>query len=350
MSSKSENKSSDVTKPAFRAGFVSLVGRPNVGKSSLLNALLGEKVAIVSYKPQTTRHRIHGILNTPEMQLVFVDTPGFCTGGNALMRVMRRVANQAVHESDVNVVLVEAPRVRKVPGAANAAASHVAIDPRDEEVLATVQRGQGKRVVVINKIDRVQDKRVLLPWIQAYMQRDPDVLAVIPVSALHGDGLDVLVAQLQALLPEAAPMFPTDLHTDQAERFLCAELIREQMLLRLHEEVPHSCMVEIEVFEDGRADADDADETDDASHDATASSDAICHIEGRIIVERESQKGIVVGKKGETIKEISTAARMEMEQLLGCRVFLRMQVVVRKDWTRNPRAVQEFGFGQQDDS
>jgi GTP-binding protein Era len=296
---------------AHRAGFVALIGRPNVGKSTLVNRLLGQKISIVSPKPQTTRTRIQGILTTPEAQLILVDTPGLGGGQGALRSVMQRVAGDAAADADVALVLVE---VRgETPELTEA----------DHKVLTEARKARGSIVVAINKVDTIKRKDILLPWIAA-LAKELGEAPLVPVSARTGDGLDVLVNELVKLLPESPQLFPSDVVTDQAERVLAAELVREQLLLRTRDEVPHSAAVVIESFEDGR----------------DAKGQGLCRLEGRIYVERESQKAIVVGKGGHQIKEVSTAARKAIEEMLGCKVFLRLTVHVDPDWTTTERAVQ----------
>lgn len=300
----------------FRAGFVALVGRPNVGKSTLVNALVGEKVAIVSPKPQTTRTRIHGIVNRSDAQIILVDTPGLAVADSALRKAMRHTTGTAAEDAD-NTLLVAECRGERVE-----------LSQADREVIGVAKRTRGKIVVALNKIDHLPRKELVLPWIQAY-HTALEPAAVVPISALYDDGLDSLVNELVAVLAEGPPLFPPDLHTDQAERFLCGELVREQLFLQLREEVPYATAVMIESFEDERRE-------DGAG---------LCRIEGRIYVERESQKGIVVGKGGQRVKEVSQAARLEMEGLLGCKVFLRVTVHVDPAWTEKEREVSRFGYG-----
>jgi len=299
----------------FRAGFVALVGRPNVGKSTLVNALVGEKVAIVSPKPQTTRTRIHGILNLPAAQLVLVDTPGLSLADSALRKAMSRTTGLAAEDAD-HVLLVAECR----DGAP-------ALSPADKTVVDIARKTRGTVVVALNKVDLLPRKELLLPWMQLY-QDTLGPAAIVPISAKVHDGLERLLDELVKVLPESPPLFPQDLHTDQAERFLCAELIREQLFLQLRQEVPYATAVVVETFEDERRD-------DGAG---------LVRIEGRIYVERESQKGIVVGKGGATIKAVSTSSRGEIEALLGCKVFLRVTVHVDPDWTDSEREVRRFGY------
>ncbi len=303
---------SDNVPEGFRSGFVALVGRPSVGKSTLVNALLGEKVSIVTPKAQTTRTRIHGILNRDDAQIIFADTPGLSRPGTALRRAMRQVTGEAAADADVSLVVAECR------------SATAELSDADRDVLEVAKSGGKPVVLAINKIDRLERKELLLPWIALYSQQVP---AVVPISAKKHDGLDVLVRELVGLLPEGPPLFPRDLHTDQAERFLCAELVREQLLFKLRDEVPHSAAVIIESFEDERRD-----------------DGGLVTIHGRIIIERESQKGIVVGKGGAMIREISQAARREMEAMLGAKVFLRLTVHVERDWTDDERALARLGL------
>jgi len=316
---------------AFRSGFVALVGRPNVGKSTLLNRVLGEKVAIVSPKPQTTRTRIHGIHNSDSAQVVFVDTPGLCRQSTPLHRAMRRIAGAAALDADITLLMVD-PQGADQPR----------LEREDRELLQAARRGSGKVLLALNKVDRIKPKQLLLPWID-FLQKEEGVQAVVPISARSGDGIDGLLAALEEMLPEGVPVFPQDLHTDQAERFLCEELVREQLLLQTHQEVPHGVAVEIESFEDLRPS--EPPEGEAGEGDGAQEQDpGMCRIEGRIYVERNSHKGIVVGKGGARIKAVSTAAREEMEELLGCKVFLRLTVHVERDWTRSERGVRRFGL------
>lgn len=297
-----------------RSGFVALVGRPNVGKSTLTNALLGEKVSIVTPKPQTTRTRIHAIVNRPNVQFVLVDTPGFCGSETPLRRVLRKIAGKAPADSDITLIVTDMKG--KEPN----------ISKTDREVIEAAQSGPGKVVLAINKIDRLPRKEMLLPWIETF-SAETSLEAIIPISAKNGDGLETLEKKLISLLPEGEAMFPLDMYTDQVERRMCEELIREQLLFQTHEEVPHSAAVVLETFEDGRPKG------------------GMVRLEGRIIVARDSQKGIVVGNKGARIKEISTKARENIEELLGSKVFLRLAVAVDKQWTRHETSILRYGIG-----
>lgn len=307
----------------MRAGFVALVGRPNVGKSTLVNALLGEKVAIVTPKPQTTRTRIYGILNRPDAQVVLVDTPGLVQSTSPLKKALRRVTGQAATDSDVRLVVAECRG--ETPELSEA----------DLDVITTAKAAPGPVVLALNKIDKLARKETLLPWMARYRE-ELNLAAIVPISAKRNDGLDILVDELVKLLPESPRLFPEDVYTDQAERALCAELVREQLLFLLAQEVPHGAAVVIESFEDER-------------DDVSATRRGLCRLEGRIYVERESQKGIVVGKGGAMIRAISEKSRLAIEELLGCKVYLRLTVHVAKDWTESEAAVRRFGFGVETD-
>ena len=296
------------------------MGRPNAGKSTLVNALLGEKVAITSPKPQTTRTRVRGILNRETAQIILVDTPGFCETNNALRKAMRRTAGSTPADCDLAVLVFEIKNHVEEP----------ALEPEDEMILDAARAAPGGVLVVLNKVDRIKHKEALLPWIQLFASQEK-VRAVIPVSALRQDGLEVLESEILKVLPKSPPLFDRDLHTDQTERALCQELIREQLLMYTQEEVPHGVAVVIESFEDDRKD-----------------DGGIVRIEGRIYVERDSQKGIVVGSKGARIRQVSEKAREAMEHALGSKVYLRMQVAVDKSWTRRMEAVNRYGIGTEE--
>ncbi|MED5465479.1 MAG: GTPase Era [Myxococcota bacterium] len=304
----------------FRSGFVALVGRPNAGKSTLVNSLLGEKVAITSPKPQTTRTRIRGIINRPDAQVVVVDTPGFCDNTNPLRKAMRKTAGTTPADCDLTVLVFEVKNTTAEPE----------LDEVDQVILDAARRSEGGVLVALNKLDRLDQKELLLPWIQLFAAQE-GVSAVVPISALKRDGLEMLEEELVKRLPLGEPLFPQDMHTDQTERNLCEELIREQLLMQTQEEVPHGVAVVIESFQDERRD-----------------DGGLVRIEGRIYVERESQKGIVVGRKGARIRSISEKARLSIERALGSKVFLRMQVAVDKAWTARMESVQRYGIGTEE--
>ncbi|HKA91735.1 MAG TPA: GTPase Era [Haliangiales bacterium] len=306
--------------PQTRAGTCAIVGRPNVGKSTLMNRLLGEKLAVVTPKPQTTRNRILGVKNRPGAQLVLIDTPGIHRAKSSLNHYMVDQALAAVAECDVVLCLVEAPRV------AGAALAARAFDPGEgnRAILDELGRVRRPRVLAINKVDLLHDKTALLPLVDGYARALP-FDDIIPISAATGDGVDRLEEALAARLPVSPPLFPEEMLTDRAERFLAAELVREQTYLLLEDELPYSVAVTIESFEERAAKKD-------------VVIDAVIH------VERDSQKKIVVGEGGRMIKDIGTRARAEIGKLLDCPVHLRLHVKVDSDWTRDGRSLQRLGY------
>jgi len=298
-----------MTEPAntpYRCGYISLIGRPNVGKSTLLNALLGEKVAIVSPKPQTTRNRIIGVKTLPAAQLVVLDTPGIHVPRHKLGERMVREASDTLHDVDVVLFLVE-------PALPTAG---------DTAILSSLAGARKPVVLVVNKVDTVK-KPELLPVIEAYTKLHT-FREVIPVSALTGDGLDLLQSVVISLLPEGPKLYPEDLLTDQIERFMATEIIREKIMQQTDDEIPYSVAVEVLTWKEKR--------------------EGLVVIQANIYVERDSQKGIIIGKNGARLKEIGTAARGDIEQLLGTKVFLELWVKVKKDWRNDERALKELGF------
>jgi GTP-binding protein Era len=302
------------TKKPFRAGFVALVGRPNVGKSTLLNTLLGEHIAIVSPRPQTTRTRILGVVNGEDHQLALFDTPGLHAAKGTLNKRMVEVALATLQEVDAVLLLIEAGTG---PG------GRVEIGEGTRAVIEQVARSRKPAVLGLNKIDRAP-RESLLPVIAAYK----DLHAwteIVPFSAATGENVERLQAVLASVVPESeAPLFPPDVLTDQAERQLAAEYVREQLMQRLEQELPYSVGVEVESF-------DEADRREDGG---------LVRIAALIRVERDSQKAIVIGKKGAMLKEIGTQARLRLERLLGCKVFLGLTVKVDAKWTERPAAVR----------
>ena len=293
--------------PNHRFGQVALMGRPNVGKSTLLNALIGSELSIVSPKPQTTRHRILGIATHDKAQIAFLDTPGLHVGGKrAMNRQLNRVARQVPDEADVIVHVIAAPRWTE----------------EDEQVWNLISRHPVPRLLAINKIDRVASKEQLLPFVAATCEtRAYD--AVHYIQATHGKGLKPLLADLARLLPEAPAQYAEDELTDRSERFLAAELIREQLMLRLSEELPYATTVEIEHFEQVGT---------------------LSRIAAAIWVEREGQKGIVIGAAGAQLKVIGSQARRRMEKLFGGKVFLELMVKVRENWSDDEVSLRQFGY------
>lgn len=299
-----------------RSGSVAVIGRPNVGKSTLTNALVGAKVSIVSSRPQTTRHRLLGIATFPEGQIVLVDTPGLHKqqgkfSASAMSRVMNRAARGALEGVDAGLLVIEAGRWD------------------DEDTLAyNVLSDAGIPVVlVINKVDRLREKSALLPFL-AQVSEGRQFASVHPISALKRNGLDALVKDVLALLPEAPPMFGEDEITDRSERFLAGELIREQLMRQLGAELPYATTVEIERF----------------TEEVSPKQGELLRIGAVVWVERESQKAIVIGKGGARLKEIGSKARMQMEHLFGRKVFLETWVRVREGWSDDETALKAFGY------
>jgi len=287
-------------------GFVAIVGRPNVGKSTLLNHLIGQKISITSRKAQTTRHRIHGVLTEGGAQYVFVDTPGFQKKHlNALNQTLNRTVTQALSDVDVVLFVIEAGR----------------FDSRDKTVVELLPKNRPV-VLVVNKVDQVEDKATLLPFLQEVSSAFA-FAAVVPVSAEKGTQLKELLAEIRKHLPESPPIFEEDDITDRSERFLAAEMIREKVFRQSGEEVPYGVTVEIEKFEvEG----------------------SLRRIFAAIIVDKESQKAIVIGKGGEKLKRIGTDARLEMERLFGSKVYLQLWVKVKSGWADDERALKSLGY------
>lgn len=303
---RAENRKIDPTKTNSRAGFVAIVGRPNAGKSTLLNRLVGQKIAIVTSKPQTTRNRVQGIVTQKRGQIVFIDTPGLHDADSALGRQMMHEIAAAIEGIDVLLLIVDA--------------SHVS-PHTDSMLMEKAQRFPGKTILVLNKVD-VVPKPKLLPLIERF-SKEADFAAIVPISAMKGVGLDSLLDEIFRLLPENAPYFPEDQITDQPERFLAAEIIREKAIRALHHELPYAVAVLVEKFEEGPK---------------------LLRIEATLNVERDTQKKILIGHKGAMLKKIGTEARKELESLLDTRIFLGLFVKVAKDWRENPQRVRELDW------
>jgi GTP-binding protein Era len=293
----------------MKAGLVSLVGRPNAGKSTLLNRFVGQKLAIVSDKPQTTRHRITGVLNVDGGQLVFLDTPGIHKPMHRMNRRMVDAALDTLREVDVIVLVVDAT---SRPGTG------------DEFVLGLLERAHGPVVLALNKADLIHKPR-LLPLIEHYAKAFA-FRAIVPISARTGDGVAALQQEILAVLPEGEPLYPDDYLTDQTQRHLTAELIREQVLAETHDELPYTTAVVIDQFEE------------------PSDGKALTRIFASILVDQDSQKAIVIGKGGEKIKKIGTAARQELERMLDGKVYLDLHVKVRTDWRDDERMLDELGL------
>ena len=297
------------TKKKFRVGFVTILGRPNAGKSTLVNRLVGQKVAIVTSKPQTTRNRIQGIVTRPEGQIIFIDTPGLHEGTTALNRQMMREVAAALEGIDVLLLMVDASRT--LPHA-------------DSLLLEKAERFRNKTILALNKVDRVP-KPKLLPLLDAFGKAFP-FAAMVPISALKGDGCDALVKEILKQLPEGEPYFAEDQVTDQPERFLAGEIIREKAIQLTYHEVPHALAVIIDKYEEAPK---------------------LLRIHATLHVERDSQKKILIGHKGEMLKKVGTEARKELEKLLGSKIFLEMYVKVVPDWRENPSRVRELDWHAQ---
>lgn len=290
------------------SGIITIVGRPNVGKSTLLNALVGEKVAIVSHKPQTTRNRITGIVTRGSNQFVFTDTPGLHKARNRLGEYMDDVVRASIAAVDAAVLVIEPI---PAPG-----------EP-EMQLIERIKALKVPAVLVINKIDTVEQKEKLLEVIAAY-EKEHHFEAVVPLSAAKGDGMEELLDTLQVYLPEGPQLFPEDMTTDQPEKVMMAEILREKMLLRLNKEIPHGTAVEITRFSERDS--------------------GIIDVEATIFCEKASHKGIIIGKQGAMLKSISTLARRDMEHFMGTKVFLQTWVKVKENWRDSMAAIQNFGY------
>ncbi len=288
------------------SGFVPVVGRPNVGKSTLVNSLVGEKVAITSARPQTTRNTIRGVLTTSEAQLVFVDTPGLHKPRTALGARLNTLVDGSIAEADAVLFVLDATQ---------------RIGPGDRRIAERLLKAGAPVVVVVNKVDAASQEQTIVQLDEA---GEWDFEAYVPISALKDDGLDRVVRELVALLPDGPFFFPPEMHTDQPDQFLAAELVREKYLSRLREELPQSVAVVV--------------------GDIETRDDGVVVVPAIVYVERESQKGIVIGKGGELAKAVGSEARPELERLFGAKVFLDLRVKVEKDWQRLDHALDRLGF------
>lgn len=290
-----------------RCGLVALVGRPNVGKSTLLNRLVGQKISIVTPRPQTTRHTVNGVLSVAGAQVIFIDTPGLHQGGKqAINRYMNRAAAGALADADVIVVVVEARKLTE----------------EDEAVLARVATATAPVGLVINKVDCVREKVQLLPFIDALRQRG-EFTFILPVSAETGEGCEQLTQELIARMPAGEPLYPEDQVTNRSMRFIAAELVREQLMTRLRDEIPYGITVEIERYDEG---------------------DARTDIGAIIWVDRDSHKGIVIGKGGTMLRDVGSAARQGLIRMLDRPVTLKLWVKVREGWADDENALHRFGY------
>ncbi len=305
------NEIEEVGAEEFRCGFVAIVGRPNVGKSTLMNHLIGQKISITSRKAQTTRHRITGVMTTDSAQFVFVDTPGFQTKyRNALNQAMNRSVTTTLADVDVILFVVEAGR----------------FGPADEEVLKLLPKNRPV-ILVINKMDSLADKAAMLPFVEQISKRF-DFHAIVPVSAQRKLKLDVLMQTVEPQLPESVPLFDEDQVTDRSERFLAAEIIREKIFRLLGEELPYVMTVEIEKFDE----------------EMTKDGQELRRIYAAVLVDRDNQKAILIGKNGEKLKRIGTEARQDMEKLFDAKVYLEVWVKVKSGWADDTRLVRQYGY------
>jgi GTP-binding protein Era len=294
----------------FRCGYVALVGRPNVGKSTLMNRILGQKLSIVTAKPQTTRQRIAGIKTMQQGQIIYIDTPGIhLAARRALNRYMNRIAHASFHEVDLILFLIEAGRWTK----------------QDEHVARALKSVSAPVLLVVNKIDLVPVKSRLLQFLEKEVKTDR-FSEVFLIAAKSGSGVDVLEEKVMQALPFSRPFYDEDQFTDRSERFLAAELIREQLMLRLHQEIPYSLTVEIEEFK---------------------RKDGLLRIGALIWVERKRQKQIVIGKGGDVLKFVGTQARHALQELFDEKIFVRLWVKVSHDWTDSERALRQLGYDEQ---
>jgi GTP-binding protein Era len=291
----------------MNCGYVALIGRPNVGKSTLMNHLLGQKLSITSRKPQTTRHRILGIKTTEAGQAIFMDTPGMHSDEKKVLnRYLNKTADSTLLGVDVVVWLLDGLYWHEY----------------DERIFKKLEDAGLPVILVVNKVDKVKDKQTVMAFLDEARQKYP-FEQIVPVSALKNTNLDVLEQQIMALLPEADPIYPEDQITDRPERFFAAEIVREKLTRRLGDELPYALTVEIEMYEEHPE---------------------LSKIYANIWVERSSQKSIVIGKQGEMLKKIGTEARIDIEKLIGQKVFLQLWVKVKKGWSDNERALQGLGF------
>jgi GTP-binding protein Era len=288
-------------------GYIALIGRPNVGKSTLLNRILEQKLSITSRKPQTTRHSILGIRTDGEYQFVYVDTPGIHQGSKKTMnRMMNKTATSVLRDVDTVAFLVDGTHW----------------EDEDEYVLELIKKVDVPCFLLVNKVDKIVDKSKLLPWLETLSQRH-NFTAIIPISAKTGVQVDTLQEKLKAFLPEGPHLFPEDQFTDRSTRFLCAELLREKIFRLCGQELPYSTTVEIESFKE---------------------EEAMIRIHALILVDKENHKRMVIGDKGSKLKEMATTARMDMEKMLGKKVFLQCWCKVKSGWSDNERLLKQLGY------
>lgn len=292
----------------FKSGFIAILGRPNVGKSTFFNAVIGDKISIVADKPQTTRNRISGILNVPDAQLIFLDTPGMHNPKTPLNRAMVKAARDTIGDADLILMMVEAD---------------APVGAQDLFLIEALAGVQAPVFLAINKTDRME-KSLLLPLMDQ-CRRLYDFAGIFPVSARTGNGLEALIHGIKEALPDGPRLFPDDIATEATERFIAGEFIREQILRLTSQEIPYASAVEIDAFKEDE-------------------SKNLIRISATILVEKESQKAIMIGKKGAMLKKIGTRARLAMENLFGAKVFLELFVRVKKDWATSDKMLRELGL------
>ncbi|MEH7121240.1 GTPase Era [Neobacillus vireti] len=294
----------------YKSGFISIIGRPNVGKSTFLNRVIGQKIAIMSDKPQTTRNKIQGVLSLPDAQMIFIDTPGIHKPKHKLGDFMMKVAQNTLKEVDLVLFMVNAEE---------------GFGRGEEFILEKFQTVKTPIFLVINKIDQIHPDE-LLPIIESYKEKY-DFKEIVPISALEGNNVERLLDQIKGFLPEGPQYYPADQVTDHPERFIITELIREKALHLTREEIPHSLAVVMDKME-------------------RQPNKDIIHVMATVIVERDSQKGIIIGKQGSMLKEIGKRARVDIENLLGSKVFLELWVKVQKDWRNKMSQLRDYGFNE----
>ncbi|MGQ8873862.1 GTPase Era [Paenibacillus amylolyticus] len=297
-------------KQAFKSGFVAIIGRPNVGKSTLMNQVIGQKIAIMSDKPQTTRNKIHGVYTSEQQQIVFLDTPGIHKRQSKLGDYMNQTALNTLGEVEAALFLIDASE---------------GMGGGDRYIAEQLKNIRTPVILVMNKIDKIEPE-ALLPLIEEYRKLH-DFAEIVPVSAMLGSNVSTLLEQLGKYLPEGPQYYPDDQVTDHPEQFVCAELIREKILQMTREEVPHSIAVTIE--------------------DMKVQDNGVVYISAVIFVERDSQKGIIIGKQGALLKEVGKRARHDIQNLLGSKIFMDLWVKVKKDWRNQDRVLRDLGFGRE---
>jgi GTPase len=295
-----------------KTGSVAIAGRPNSGKSTLINSLINEKVSIISSKPQTTRNTLSGILNDEDSQIIFYDTPGIYRADNKLGRIMVRYAEESLSRADMIIHIVDASRKSPYSG--------------EEFVLQILKKAKKPTILVLNKTDLVKPKDSILPMIAEYT-KDQGYAAVFPVSALERDGIDSLLVQIKELLPPGERIFSEDIYTDQTERFLVSEIIREKLFFELDQEIPYGTIVEIMSFKE-------------------RPEKNMIEISANIYCEKRSHKAIIIGKNGSMLKKVGTNARMDIEEMLGTKVFLELWVKIKSEWRNDEKFLGEMGYKQ----